>query len=63
MIPKKPATAPTAHIHMGTRAKVSSTFHTDSGTEPAESMVGYSSIGVEGRQPLEASDNGKYKAL
>jgi hypothetical protein len=39
MIPKRPTTAPAAHIHFGTRASWSSTFHTDSGTASAESMA------------------------
>lgn len=45
MIPKRPTTAPAAHIHLGTCATRSSTFHTCSGTASAESMVDYWSIG------------------
>jgi hypothetical protein len=40
MIPKRPTTAPAAHIHLGTSDIWSITFHTDSGTASAESMVG-----------------------
>lgn len=45
MIPKRPTTAPAAHIHLGTCATRSSTFHTCSGTASAESIVDYWSIG------------------
>jgi hypothetical protein len=40
MIPERPTTAPAAHIHFGTRASWSSTFHTGSGMASAESMAG-----------------------
>lgn len=39
MIPKRPATAPAAHIHKGTCASVSSAFHAASGIESAESIA------------------------
>lgn len=38
-IPKRPATAPAAHIHSGTSARVSRNVHADSGIESAESIL------------------------
>ena len=39
MIPKRPATAPATHIHIGIEEALSTASHAASGMESAESMV------------------------